>query len=149
MILCVGCRSSRTGFSKTGAESYSNLARIEVRDTDKSSLFDFSYIKSDTLRIHIIEYYRPAKGDTSSHGPVKSETDIRYGSVTATDSSGVVKEAVSEISETNENTSASLQEETRTETKVTPWYSEWQFKLTLVIVVIILIYLLLRKLGFF
>ena len=149
MILCVGCRSSRTGFSKTDAESYSSLARLELRDIDKSSLFDFSYIKTDTLRIHIIEYYMPAEGDTSSRGPVKSETDIWYGAVTTVDSSKIEKETINEINETNEQTSSSLQEETRTETKITPWYSEWQFKLILVIVVIILVYLLLRKLGFF
>ncbi|HCC51116.1 MAG TPA: hypothetical protein DEQ30_02930 [Porphyromonadaceae bacterium] len=149
MILCVGCRSSRTGFSKTDAESYSSLSDVEIRDIDRSSLFDFSYLKSDTLRIHIIEYYMPREGDTSSRGPVKSETEIWYGTVTAADSSKVEKEIICEITETNEQTSSFLQEETQTETKITPWYSEWQFKLIVVIVVIILVYLLLRKLGFF
>jgi hypothetical protein len=149
MTLCVGCRSSRTGFSKTDAESYSGLSRLEFRDIDKSSLFDFSYIKSDTLRVQIIEYYRPAEGDTSSRGPVRSETDIRYRAVTTADSSKVEKETVNEITETSEITSSSVRNETLTETKFTPWYSEWSFKLVLIIVVIIMAYLLLAKLGFF
>ena len=149
MTLCVGCRSSRTGFSKTNIDTHTSLSRLEVRDIDRTSLIDFTYLKTDSLRIHIIEYYPPAPEDTSLHGPVKSETDIYYGSMTDIDSSTVVNEKIEETVEEDKDTNISHQEEIRTEVKQIPFYSEWQFKVILILVILVIIYFVLRRIGIF
>jgi hypothetical protein len=147
--LCAGCRSSYTGLSKTSLNSHSELAGLETRDISRSSLFDFSCIKTDSLHIHITEYYLPAEGDTAARGPVKSDTDIVYGAEITAGSSGVTNENIKELTESDEKTDTSLTEESRTETGITPWYADWKFSLICITVIIVVIYFALRRMHVF
>jgi hypothetical protein len=143
--LCVGCRSSRTGSAKTALNSHSERSQFNISDTYRSSLFDFSYIKTDPLRIHITEYFPPAAGDTASRGPVKSEADIAYGGAVTADSSVITGEHIRQLDGSDEDTVTSLTEESRKETAITPWYADWQFILASVAAVAIIAYIILRR----
>jgi len=140
VTLCVNCRSSRTGVFKKNQEVYTNNSEIEFSDIDRYSRINHMSIKSDTLRISIVEYYIPAN-DTSIRGPVKSEKQIWYKAVSTSDSSSVEKEVIIEKAEKKENEVSVLHEEKIN--KVSPWFMNW--KLYLALIVFVVLYLLFRK----
>ena len=143
MTLCAGCRSPRTGISST--QSSAGIHRLDLRDLQKTSTVDFSFLKNDSLRIRITEYYLPLS-DTALRGPVKAEIEIRHGVVTKVDSLSVIIETVEEKSEITENTAT----ETFDEVKIrgSPWYVSWQMKVMTGIIAVILIYFILRRAKF-
>ena len=143
MILCAGCRCLRTGISST--QSITDLYRLYLSDFQKTQTVDFSFLKNDSLRIRITEYYLPSS-DTALRGPVKAEIEIQYGVVTKIDSSSVITENVEELSEIIEN----IATETHDEVKIrgSPFYASWQVKVVIGIIAVIVIYYLLRRAKF-
>lgn len=144
-VLCVSCRSSRTGTLST-AENI-RTARIEgyERLTDREELMQMLSIHRDSLYIRITEYYPPESGDTVAHGPIRSETEIHYSSTDTT------KKIVSTVEAIQERDSIAEKQEvdksTHQETKVTtrPWFDNWQFYLIGAAVIIIIVMLIIRR----
>ena len=140
IILCTGCRSTRTGI-KSDYQSNTETYRLDLLDLEKTSLFDLSSVTRDSIHLRITEYYRPPSGDTAARGPVKAEIEIIRGVVTKVDSSAFIIENLKEQTETDEHIATSQHEEIKI--RADPWFLSW--KVILAVSVIVIIYLLLRK----
>jgi hypothetical protein len=140
--LCVGCRSSRTGLTAASGGTREVKTNITGRTVDKSSLYGFSFLRTDSLHIKITEYYPPEPGDTACAGPVKSETTLRSGAVSAGNSSAAEAGHTEETVTAAEETDISHHEESRTAvSKTVPW----QLILVAVAAVAIIVYIILRR----
>jgi hypothetical protein len=145
-VLCASCRSSRTGTLSTSENIRAFSLEGYERVFDKAEMARLLSVRRDSLSIEITEYYPPPEGDTAGTGPVKSETAIRYGATTVSDSSAVLTEQETETGATLEDIDISHQEESRTTvSKTVPWYAGWQIILFSVIAVAFIIYCILRR----
>lgn len=144
--LCVGCRSSRTGFLQTSAAVQTRNAEHAERQTDLSVRQDISHLRSDSLSMTIIRYYPPPPGDTTAiAGPIRSATTIRYGSSVLSDTTATVILRATEAETTLADTALSLRQESKTVSKTVPWYSTWPAILASVIALAIITYFIIRR----
>lgn len=139
-FLIVGCRSSRSGASHSEvATDYFNETRSDSTDF-KEKFAHYLSEQESNLRARIIEFYPPEPGDTATHGPVKSITDLDLSSLNKTDS--VVGEK--RISFKSDTTSSRLQEikkeDTTYKVKQMPWYEPFIPYFILAILAVILYY---------
>ena len=76
LLLIVGCRSSRSGTSHSDIET-NHLKETRTDSLDfKRKFARYLHEQESDLIVRIVEFFPPEPGDTASHGPVKSVTDI-------------------------------------------------------------------------
>ena len=144
-VLCVSCRSSRTG----ALSVKENISTVSLqgyeRTIDREELINTLSIKRDSLHIRIIEYYPIEKGDTAAHGSIRSETEIRYSATDTTTKIIASNESIHETDSTTvkQETNKSTHQETKTSSR--PWFDSWEFYLTAAIVIIIIVYIIIRR----
>lgn len=145
LFLVVGCRSSRSG------TSHSDIETIHLKETRKDSI-DFnakfaSYLhkQESNLAVRIVEYFPPEPGDTASHGPVKSVTDIDLSSKSKSDS--IINET--QLTLTCDTTSEQFHEtetvDTTYQVKQVPWYQPFLPYLVLIFLTTLIHYFRRKK----
>lgn len=144
-VLCVSCRSSRTGTLSTTENIHTARLEVYERLTDRDELLQMLSIKRDSLYIRIIEYYPVEKGDTATHGSVRSETEIHYSAIDSTSKTVKTNEHIQESDSVSvkQDVDKSLNQETTI--TVRPWFDNWQFYLAGAVVILIIVLILIRR----
>lgn len=122
ILLCAGCRSSRTGSSHTTTES-DELFQFRHDSTNFTEKFArYLQEQESNLAIRVVKYYKPAPDDTASHGAIESITDIDFTSKSNSDSAFTEK-SLTAITDTT-STQSKQKEEVKTtlSVKSLPWY---------------------------
>lgn len=145
LLLIVGCRSSRSGTSR------SDIKTDHLKETRKDSI-DFNakfarYLREQEsdLSVRIVEYFPPEPGDTASHGPVKSVTDIGLSSKSKSDSTINQKQFIASSDTTSEQSHEIVKAETTYQVKAQPWYEPFIPYLVLILLVTIIYYFRRKK----
>ncbi len=140
LLLIVGCRSSRSG------TSHSDIETNHLKETRKDSI-DFnakfaSYLQEQesNLIVRIVEFFPPEAGDTASHGPVKSVTDIDLSSKSKSDSTINHKQFTASSDTTSEQSHEIVKAETTYQVKAQPWYEPFIPYLVLILLATIIYY---------
>lgn len=140
LLLIVGCRSSRSG------TSHSDVQTNHLKETRKDSI-DFNakfarylHEQESNLAVRIVEYFPPEPGDTASHGPVKSVTDIDLSSKSKSDSTISQKQFIASSDTTSEQSHEIVKAETTYQVKVQSWYEPFIPYLVLILLATIIYY---------
>lgn len=140
LLLVVGCRSSRSGISRSDIET------DHLKETRKDSI-DFNakfarylHEQESDLAVRIVEYFPPEPGDTASHGPVKSVTNIGLSSKIKSDSTVNQKQFTASSDTTSEQSHEMVETETAYQVKSQPWYEPFIPYLVLALLTTIIYY---------
>lgn len=140
LLLIVGCRSSRSG------TSHSDVQTTHLKETWKDSI-DFNakfarylHEQESNLAVRIVEYFPPETGDTASHGPVKSVTDIDLSSKSKSDSTISQKQFIASSDTTSEQSHEIAKAETTYQVKAQSWYEPFIPYLVLILLATIIYY---------
>lgn len=140
LLLIVGCRSLRSG------TSHSDIETNHLKETRKDSI-DFNakfarylHEQESNLAVRIVEYFPPEPGDTASHGPVKSVTDIDLSSKSKSDSTISQKQFIASSDTTSEQFHEIVKAETTYQVKAQPWYEPFIPYLVLALLATIIYY---------
>ena len=140
LLLVVGCRSSRSG------TSHSDIETNHLKETRKDSI-DFnakfaSYLheQESNLAVRIVEFFPPEPGDTASHGPVKSVTNIDLSSKNKSDSTIHQKQFTASSDTVSEQSHEIVKTETTYQVKSPPWYEPFIPYLVLALLATIIYY---------
>lgn len=122
ILLCAGCRSSRTGSSHTTTES-DELFQSRHDSTNFTEKFArYLQEQESNLTLRVVKYYPPAPDDTASHGAIESITDLDFTSKSNSDSA-ITEKSLTAITDTT-STQSKQKEEVKTtlSVKSLPWY---------------------------
>lgn len=122
ILLCAGCRSSRTSSSHTTTES-DELFQSRHDSTNFTEKFArYLQEQESNLAIRVVKYYKPTLGDTAAHGAIESVTDLGFTSKSNSDSA-INEKSLTATSDTTSNQSKK-KEEVKTTLDITPvpWY---------------------------
>ena len=132
LLLIVGCRSSRSGTSHSDIET-NHLKETRTDSLDfKGKFARYLHEQESDLTVRIVEFFPPKPGDTASHGPVKSVTDIDLSSKSKSDS--IINE-----------TQLTLTCDTTYQVKQVPWYHPFLPYLVLIFLATLIHYLRRKK----
>lgn len=140
LLLVVGCRSSRSGTSRSDIET-DHLKETRRDSIDFNAKFArYLHEQESNLAVRIVEYFPPEPGDTASHGPVKSVTDIGLFSKSKSDSTINQKQITASSDTTSEQSHEMVEAETTYQVKSPPWYEPFIPYLVLTLLATIIYY---------
>lgn len=121
-FLIVGCRSSRSGASHSELETI-DLQEFRHDSTDfKKKFARYLSEQESNFKVQVVEYFPPEPGDSSTHGAVKSITNIDLSSTSKSDSTILEKQITATSDTTSRNSHIKETENSTYKIKQTPWY---------------------------
>jgi hypothetical protein len=145
-LLCVGCRSSRTGTFSASTDTHQYAQTLETHRIDLSSLFDLSLSRSDSFYLRIVKYYPPAPGDTSGRGPLESVTDVVYNAAETSHAETYVYQLTADSLAAVQQGAVRMNETARTTVTHQPFYASWRVLAAAAVILAVIIYIVLKRL---
>ncbi|WP_044271610.1 hypothetical protein [Bacteroides timonensis] len=145
LLLIVGCRSSRSGTSHSDIET-NHLKETRTDSLDfKGKFARYLHEQESDLTVRIVEFFPPEPGDTASHGPVKSVTDIDLSSKSKSDSTINETQLTLTCDTTSEQFHETETVDTTYQVKQVPWYQPFLPYLVLIFLATLIHYLRRKK----